>query len=184
MKARRGFAVFAASLRTFGGLRVQDLQEDFLVDVLYVNEVSIVGVDGLFKTLKLLWTNKETKFRLAPLPVSRRSEGRQAHVFAGGRQVSLDDGQRNGNQSVLEDPLPHCAAVIVELLQKDIQYKTVAQSFTILIFFFFCKITKQVIAHVWVQRMTSERKLNLSKNMNIMETSIHFFFIIPFKKLS
>lgn len=41
----------------------------------------------------------------------------RAHCCAGRGQVLLDKGQSDGNKSLLEDPLPHCAAVIVVLLQ-------------------------------------------------------------------
>lgn len=39
------------------------------------------------------------------------------HSFAGRGQVLLDKGQSDGNESLQEDPLPHCAAVIVVLLR-------------------------------------------------------------------
>lgn len=42
----------------------------------------------------------------------------ETHSFAGGGQVLLDEGQRDGDESLPGDPLPHCAAVIIILLQK------------------------------------------------------------------
>lgn len=42
---------------------------------------------------------------------------RETHSFAGGVEVLLDEGQRDGDESLPGDPLPHCAAVIIILLQ-------------------------------------------------------------------
>lgn len=46
-------------------------------------------------------------------------ERQSPHRFAGRHQALLDEGQSDGNQSFLEDSLPHRAAVIVVFLQED-----------------------------------------------------------------
>lgn len=48
----------AVLLPTLRDLLVQDLQEDVLIDVLHVDEVGVVSVDGLFQTLELLWADR------------------------------------------------------------------------------------------------------------------------------
>lgn len=43
----------------------------------------------------------------------------ETYGFAGLNQVLLDEGQHDGDQGLLEDPLPHRAAVVVKLLQEE-----------------------------------------------------------------
>lgn len=50
---------------------------------------------------------------------SSQSHENVTHSFAGGGHVLLDERQSDGNESLLENSLPHCAAVIIILLQKE-----------------------------------------------------------------
>lgn len=57
-------------------------------------------------------------FMSLPCPQSEPPLSRDIYSFAGGSQVPLDGRQGDVHQSVLENLLPHCTAVVVILLER------------------------------------------------------------------
>lgn len=49
---------------TFGDLLVQSLEEDALINVLHMDEVGVIGVDGLIESLKLLQRERDMWVKL------------------------------------------------------------------------------------------------------------------------
>lgn len=69
----------------------------------------------------------------------------ETHSFADVGQVLLDKGQSDANKSLLEDPLPHCAAVIVILLQADDKLKVSA-----FVLKFYFQVVWFLFSRVWL----------------------------------
>lgn len=54
------FVIISLSYCTFGDLLVQSLKENALINILNMDEVGVVRIDELFKTLKFLHREEKT----------------------------------------------------------------------------------------------------------------------------